>query len=226
MPTPLEVRGQLLTLTGEAVDTANDMLNRFSGPPEQVRWLLLEGIPPVIGYYAEGSAALAADFYDNRRHAAGVTSPYASEMVVSDRTVKIRRAVAWASAPLFVDDILTAADRLAEVVQPEVARPFRDTTLTNSHRDPASVGWRRITAPGGCKLCTMLADRGAVYRKDTARFAAHPNCNCSAEPVFGPNDTGETASAMQYVASQRRRSPEQRQQLRDFLNAHYEDFPG
>jgi hypothetical protein len=70
---------------------------------------------------------------------------------------------------------------------------------------------------GGCKLCRMLADRGAVYRHDTARFAAHPNCHCGAEPVFGANDTGETASVMQYVASKRNRTPAQQAELRDYL---------
>jgi hypothetical protein len=67
----------------------------------------------------------------------------------------------------------------------------------------------------------MLADRGAVYKESTARFASHPNCFCSAQPVFGENDTGEEASVIQYIASRRSRTPEQRAVLRDYLAANF-----
>ena len=39
-------------------------------------------------------------------------------------------------------------------------------------------------ASGGCRFCSMLAGRGEVYRADTARFASHPNCHCTAAPVM------------------------------------------
>jgi hypothetical protein len=181
---------------------------------------LLDGVPGLIDYYAEGSAALAADFYDEQRELAGVRDSYAAELVLVDRTVKIRRAIAWAAEPLALLDEELAGKRLAEVVQLESARPYRDTILSNQSRDPAAVGWKRITS-GGCKMCRMLADRGAVFKESTARFATHPNCHCSAAPVFGVNDTGEEASAIQYVASKRNRTPAQQAALRDYLNAFY-----
>jgi hypothetical protein len=139
---------------------------------------------------------------------------------IEDRTVKIRRAIAWSAEPLFEGDEVLAGARLAEVVQLDTARPFRQTVLENRRRDPEAVGWRRVTS-GGCKLCRMLADRGAVYRHDTARFAAHPSCHCGAEPVFGANDTGETASVMQYVASRRNRTAAQKADLRAYLDTYY-----
>ena len=66
----------------------------------------------------------------------------------------------------------------------------------------------------------MLSDKGAVFRAETARFAAHSNCHCSAAPVFNGQD-GEEANVMQYVASQKRRSEKDRARLREYLNANY-----
>lgn len=225
MPSPLETRAALKVLTGDAMSTASDVFNGTSGDPVARRLALLNDIPEVIGYYADGSAALAADFYDDRRTLAGVRAPFATQMVVADRVVKIRSAIAWSADPLFADDVDSALARLMEVVQPEVARPFRDTVLSNRRRDPESAGWRRITL-GGCPFCRMLADRGAVYKKETANFAAHPSCHCTAEPVFKGERLGPEASAMQYTASKRGRSQKQRDELRSYLNTYYEDFPG
>lgn len=220
LTTASESKAALQLVTGAAVDAVVTALGRLSGSPEQRRALLLDITPSVIAHYSDGSSALAADFYDDERERAAPPKLYIAEPVIVDRTVKIRRAVAWASDPLFGDKPELSSARLAEVVQLETARPYRDTILTNRKRDPSAVGWRRITA-GGCKLCRMLADRGAVYEDTTARFAAHANCKCTAQPVFSTDDYGDEASAMQYVASQARRTPEKQARLREFLNANY-----
>lgn len=220
MPSPRESRAELKRLTEAAVAEGGELLSRLPGTAEQRRALLLEGVPGLIDYFAEGSAALAADFYEEQRDLADVRETYTAELVLVDRTVKIRRAIVWAAAPLELLDEELAGKRLAEVVQLESARPYRDTITTNQSRDPAAVGWRRITA-GGCKLCRMLADRGAVYKESTARFATHPGCNCTAQPVFGANDFGEEASALQYMASRRSRTPAQREALRNYLDSFY-----
>lgn len=229
MTTASEAREALQLVTGEAIDVSTDLLSRVNGSPEVQRAALLEAVPEVIAYYSDGSSALAADYYEEERERAAVNSRFSAQAVVADRTVKVRRAVAWASEPLFeiaaAASSILAASRLTEVVQSEVARPFRDTITTNRKRDPDSVGWRRITA-GGCKFCRLLADRGAVYKASTVRFAAHTNCHCTAQPVFTTNDTGIEASVMQYRASQKTRTPKQRARLREYLNSFYENFPG
>lgn len=226
MPTALESREALQLITGEAVATGIELLNRTEGiAPEVRRAVMLDAVPDVVGYYSEGSAALAADFYDESRAAAEVATAYRAQTVVVDRTVKLRRAVAWASAPLFVEQFEEVTSRLAEVIQLDVARPYRDTMLLNTHQDAAAVGWRRVTR-GGCKFCRMLADRGSVYRKETADFAAHTNCHCTAEPVFVGQPAGPEASVMQYMASRKTRTPKQRAELRSFLESFYPDAPG
>lgn len=225
MLTALESKAALQLVTGSAVSAASALLANTSGSFEQRRAELLDGVPEVIAYYSAGSSALAADFYDDERELAAPPKLYLAEPIIPDRTVKIRRAIAWASEPLDADDLLTASGRLADVVQLESARPYRETILTNTKRDPSAAGWRRISG-GGCKLCRMLADRGAVYTDSTALFATHTNCKCSAQPVFSSGEVGEEASAMQYMASRKRRTPETRARLRDYLNTNYSDFPG
>lgn len=220
MTSARESRRALELLTGTAVDSGLQILKNTASQPQAWRAQLLDLVPEVIGYYSEGSAALAADFYDDERERVGVTRPFTTELVIDDRTVKIRRAIAWSADPLFAADEVAASKRLAEVIQFETAKPYRDTILGNRRRDPEAVGWQRITN-GGCKLCRMLADRGAVYKHDTVNFAAHPNCHCTAQPVFGVKDFGEEADVIQYMASRRNRTPKQRAELRGFLDSFY-----
>lgn len=217
MPSPEEARQALVLVTATASSTATDLV--AARAPDATRDRLLIAAPEIVTYYSDGSAALAADHYDDLRATANAPGRYTAEPVVRLREEKIRTGVLWSVEPLYrpePDEVL-AASRIAEVIQYETARPFRDTITTNTRRDPAAVGWQRITG-GGCKLCSLLAGRGAVYKESTARFATHPSCKCSAAPVF--DDTaGPEASVMQYVASQRKRSPQQQQRLREALAA-------
>lgn len=208
---------RLLTLLGDdAEDQVRWMLRRSSGQWESRRLQLLDTLPDVVGFYSEGSAALAADFYDDAR--VGAPGAYAASPVILDRTVKIRRGVAWASEPLSVDDDELAAARFAQLMRTEMARPYRDTILTNRKQDPACVGWKRITrGSASCKFCRMLAARGAVYREETATFASHDSCMCTAAPVFKGGTIGPEADTVQYMASKRRRSPKEKAFLRDYL---------
>jgi hypothetical protein len=221
MPTASESRQALRLVTGAAVTATLQVLGSLSGPPEAQRADLLDAVPSIIAYYSDGSAALAADFYDAERELAAAKRRFTAEPVIFARGEKIGRSVAWASKPLLGEDG-DVAGRLAEVVQYETARPFRDTITTNRRRDPEAVGWRRVTS-GGCRFCTMLAERGAVYRAETARFASHPNCHCAAQPVFKSNDTGEEASVVQYAASKRRTTEADRARVRAYLADNYGD---
>jgi hypothetical protein len=221
-----QVRSALNRLADYGVARLATVLPMLSGSPEAIRSDLLDLAPSVIFTYTDGSSALAADWYDDIREEASPPKLYLAEPVVADRSEKVRRMVAWASQPLFDGESMDkVALRLLPDVQKEIARPFRDTITTNSKRDPASVGWRRIASGQGCKFCRALSDKGAIYKESTARFAAHGNCHCSAAPVFDGQD-GPEADAMQYVASQRIRTPEEKQALRDYLNENHPDAPG
>ncbi|MDQ0726817.1 hypothetical protein [Microbacterium sp. W4I20] len=222
MVTALESKAQLTLLGDDAEDQVRWMLRRSSGSWESRRLQLLDTVPGVLAYYSEGSSALAADFYDDAR--VGTVGSYSAAPVILDRTVKVRRGVAWASEPLSIDDDELAAARFAQLMRSEMARPYRDTIITNRKQDPACVGWTRIARGAkSCKFCRMLADRGAVYRKETATFAAHDDCMCTASPVFKGGAMGPEADTMQYMASKRRRTPKEKAFLRDYLEGNYPD---
>ncbi len=221
MVTALESKAQLAVLSDDAGDTVRWMLRRSSGSFESRRLQMLDTVPDVAAYYSEGSAALAADFYDDARSGAKAIGKFRAEAVVLDRTVNIRRGVAWASEPLSTMDDEAAALRFAEIIQAEVTRPYRDTITTNRLRDPAAAGWKRVTSAGTkCGFCRMLAARGAVYKETTAYFAAHPNCRCTVAPVFGVGDVGPEADVIQYMASKRHHklSPKEKQRLKDAIS--------
>ena len=222
-----QVRSALNAFADSGVARLAAVLPSLTGSPDAVRADLLDLAPSVIFTYTDGSSALAADWYDDLRDDVRPSKAYAAEPVVADRAEKIGRMVAWASQPLFdgggTDQV---ALRLLPEVQKEIARPFRDTITTNTRRDPSAEGWRRVASGKGCKFCRFLSDRGSVYKQDTVHFAAHSNCHCSAEPVFQGLHVVE-ASPLQYVASKRYRTPEQRAannaKIRAYLAKHYGD---
>lgn len=221
MVSALESKAALIALTDHAADTVQWTLKRSSGSFESRRVQLLDTVPGVVGYYSEGSAALAADFYDESRADARAVGRFRAEGVVLDRTVKIRRGVAWASEPLSTMDDAAALARFEEIIRTELVRPYRDTITTNRLRDPSAAGWKRITSPGTkCGFCRMLAARGAVYRESTAYFAAHGNCRCTCAPVFGKQDVGPEADVIQYMASKRHHklSPKEKRRLKDAIS--------
>ena len=215
MPTAIQSRAALVLITTTAVTQVTRLIGSLSGSPETQRTDLLNAVPDLLAYFTAGSAALAADFYDDERERASARGRFTAEPIVKDRAEKLARAIAWATEPLFDPTDTTVTQRLAPVVQLETARPYRDTITTNRQRDPQAAGWRRVTS-GGCRFCRMLAGRGEVYRSNTARFASHANCHCTAQPVF-KGDPGDEAGVLQYVASQRRRSKADQERLRSYL---------
>lgn len=224
MTSASESRAALELVTTSAVAEAVSLPRRFNGSPDARRAALLEAVPALIAYYSDGTSALAADFYEEERELARVTSIFTATPIVVDRVEKQRRAVVWAVEPLFDPSLPASVEsRLAEVVQLETARPYRDTILGNRSRDPEAVGWKRLANPGACGFCRMLAGRGTVYRSRTVRFASHANCYCSAVPVFGKHDVGEPVSEFQYMASIRQQTPAQKARLREYLKANYPD---
>jgi hypothetical protein len=232
MPTsPEQVRTGLQLVTAAAISEVADVAGSYSDPAAKVT-ALFASTPLVIADYLDGSSALALDWYDELRDDSGPSSVFTSSPVTVLREAEIGNTVAWATQGLreaetqaLVDiDALAQKmlDDLAPFVQREVAAGFWDTITDNTKDDPDAVGWRRVARSGACPFCRMLADKGAVYRAEsTAHFAAHKSCHCGAEPKFRNGDYGPEATAMQYMASKKRRSAADKARLRDYLKANY-----
>lgn len=238
MPTPpSQVRAALAKVTAAAVADVLTVAGAADSPTE-IRDTLFAAVPLIVADYSDGTAALALDWYEDLRDAANPAHRFTPVPITEVRDEHLATTVAWSTASLYALRTSSAADvarlltqaveesmaLLLPEVQKEVAAGFRDTITGNADADPDAAGWQRFAQAHGCKFCQMLASRGAVYTKTSVRFAAHTNCLCVAGPSFDPH--APHASVLQYVASRRTRSEEQKAYLRDYLNENFPDAPG
>lgn len=194
--------------------------------PEAARDALLRFMPELTARYGEAAAVVAADFYDDLRAAEGVRGRYVARMAPTVPTEHVQRRVRFGAQHLFTENPGQTLTFLTGAATKYVLQPGRDTITTNAAEDPQAAGWHRETRPSrtytsGCDFCRMLATRGAVYKRATARFAPHDDCKCVAVPSWDAN--APEVDVMAYVASERtsRMSPAQRerhnQRVRDWI---------
>jgi hypothetical protein len=103
------------------------------------------------------------------------TSLYVTTVVAVKKSTMAGKTAQQAMTDAFVQSA-GAATRL-------VLDAGRDTIRKTTTNDPRTRGWQRVTS-GGCAFCEMLAGRGSVYTEESADFASHDHCACTAEPVY------------------------------------------
>jgi len=146
----------------------------------------------IVARYGQASAAGALDYYKAERVAAGVPGRPSLKLAPSPADSVIADAVSWATTDLYgpvtTETTDAAMARLDESVSQLVLDQGRDTIISAVRQDKYAKGWARVTEPGACSFCVMLALRAGVgllyYKKSTADFQVHDNCRCHAEPVF------------------------------------------
>lgn len=149
-------------------------------------------VQAVVNRYGRASATGALDFYRRQRIAAGVTSPVQLQVAPAPDKRIVEDAVGAATSSLYgtvtPESEQATLDSVSEAAAQLVLDQGRDTIIDNALLDPKAKGWVRVTEPGACSFCLMLAIRGGMgvlYRaENTADFKAHDNCRCHAEPVF------------------------------------------
>lgn len=193
--------------------------------PEAARDALLRFLPTLTDAYGDVAASVAADWYDDLREAAGVRSGYSVALAENTPHAAVRQRTRFGATHLFTDTPDQTLAFLTSAVSKYVLAPGWDTIQENSIRDPAASGWHREVRAGACKFCRMLAGRGAVYKKATAHFAAHDNCNCVALPSWDKN--APEVSTDQYVASERtsKMKPARREQHRERIQSYLDSMP-
>lgn len=245
MTTPSQIRSVLLRLTRRAKSDIRAVA-ASSTDPTTIRAALFVTTPAIVAEYADGSSALALEWYDELRDAAPTSSLFAPRpltLVTNDdvaaivaKTTSSIREIQEGFERQIDEAVVESVKLLEDETERLIANSFRETIAGNVKADPDAVGWKRFARPEACKFCLMLAARGAVYTEATARFAAHGavmagdrkggNCMCIAGPEFGGKETWVEATPMQYLASRRKRTAKQRAALREYLNQHYPDAPG
>lgn len=159
----------------------------------------ITAVQAVVDQYADTSAALAADWYEEQRDAAGVPGAFQAPLAERVPEGKTQASLRWATKDVWprepdeatpaqlepLDTRLAQAQAKAEqVAQKLVADQARETVTQAVRRDRQATGWARTAALGACSFCKMLAIRGAVYEQDTADFRAHNGCHCGVVPIF------------------------------------------
>lgn len=159
----------------------------------------LAAMNTIVAQYARTSAALAADFYDAQREAAGVPGPFTVPVADPPPDEQTEASLRWATKDLWprepdeatlaqlqpMDVRLAQAEKKAEqVAQKLVTDTGRGTVREAVRQDRQATAWARAAARGACAFCKLLASRGAVYKQDTAKFRAHDGCHCGVVPVF------------------------------------------
>jgi hypothetical protein len=171
-------------------------------------------VPGVVDTWALASSSLAANWYDDQREMADVSGRFAAitaplEGLGADALAGWGRELLVAPEP----DIAGARFRIEGGLQKRIVNSANQTITGSAERDPAARGYQRTTRGGACDFCRMVASRGAVYTRSSARFACHEHCFCGAVPAWG----GRELPMKSYKRSDRPSTPEDRARVREWI---------
>lgn len=169
------------------------------------------------------ASALANLYLRAHRQAAGVEAPVKvippmplsparieTNLVVTG-AVSVKRATLAGMTP--ESAMANALVQVTGASTRNVLNAARESVRFTSLADPSTVGWSRVTGGDACPFCRMVAGRGAVYSPETATFASHDHCSCSAQPEYG---TASTAVS-RYEPTNRVISEADRARTRDWI---------
>lgn len=152
--------------------------------------------------YRHASAQVAGDYYRHHRDTAlpdhhddvtpilagdpNTTALRTSLLVTGPVAIK----TATGNGRTLADAVRIAETRCEAAGARHVLGGGRGTITGTAARDPAAVGWARVTGPAPCWLCAMQASRGPDFK--TRRSALlksdgqvyHDGCACTVEPVY------------------------------------------
>lgn len=176
---------------------------------------LTAAVEAIVAQYGRGSSAAALNSYRMQRREAGILGRPSLRMPPLPTHEAVTATVEHVLTPLYGPPDQQATDSAEQALESSVERLVLDQGLTAIidavQSDKAARGWARVTEPGACYFCALLATRGAVYKTQaTADFRAHVKqpdgsggtCRCHAEPVF--NAYEPTAQARQWMADHKR----------------------
>lgn len=167
----------------------------------------------LVEQYGRTSSALAAEWFDAQRAAAGAPGPFTVPVADPPPSEQTESGLRWATKDLWdraeaeasvaQQEPLTvrlerALDKADGVAQKLVADQGRATLRQAVQQDRGAVAYARAAALGGCSFCKLMASRGAVYKDaqtagrdandrftgDASVVKFHDNCHCTIIPVF------------------------------------------
>lgn len=211
--------------TAQQLRDAIDHLSALSADDLAVIWrqvstadvardALMDVLPALIDAYGTASATVAAEWYDQRREAAGVGRRFQANPAGLRGGGGGQELARWGVGPLFSEspDFARAQQLVTGGLQLRIANAARDTVTGAAIADPSARGWQR-QAFRGCPFCQMLAGRGSVYGESSADFAAHDHCHCVAVPAF----EGQPKPVQPYKPTDKNITDADRARVREYL---------
>lgn len=170
----------------------------------------------VTGYHGQSAEAAARFYQQARTHA--IESPTPSTLIQRAAVPSIEwmsRAFGFSGPGMLSRDLVRPNTALSTTLgtASRIALDGGRTTVEKTvKRDPAAVGWYRITDGAPCAFCALVASRGIVYKDEMTagrtadrkfigdgEFKYHNDCGCSAAPAFSRN---QELPAMSKLAAQ------------------------
>lgn len=151
-------------------------------PESEMLAALRDVLPAALDTYASAASVAASDSYDAARVAAEVAGSFEA-IVAPVRDLGASMLIEWTTEKAKSSESLRSY--VEGGVQRRLMNTANETVTLSAVEDPQARGWRRTTRVGACDFCRMVAGRGAIYRKSTARFSCHNDCYCSAVPSWG-----------------------------------------
>ena len=174
-----------------------------SGPTQaaNARDAYLRLVPDLVAQYGEMASAVAADWYEAQRQAAGIGGAFTVALQASPYVDAVEGTVRRTAGALWTDTPEAMLTGLRPAVGKYVLAAGRATITRAADKDPRAYGWSRVGSGGSCRFCLMLIGRGAVYRESSVHFASHKGCDCCAVPSWDANAPEVEVDV--YQASQR-----------------------
>lgn len=173
----------LAALSAKAAEELRTWVTRQGGLAAVDRRLLIDYAYALATKYGEGTAALAAAWYDAMAEISGQVLP-AAEVAATATYADTARAVNGVLKFSENEELLGGAlERLVKL-------PGADTTLNNAIRDGADVAW--IPMGETCAFCIALASRGwqtasrRLLKQGHAEHI-HANCDCTYAVRYSPD---------------------------------------
>ena len=145
----------------------------------------------LVDTYGDTSAAVAAEWYEGLREAAGIPTGFQAQLGDPVPPAAVESRIRYGAGHLWTDTPEQTLAFAENAVSGYVLQPGRDTITRSVASDPSRPRWARVpTGAKTCAFCLTMASRGAVYRtKKTASSTAngdryHGRCDCVPTPMF------------------------------------------
>ena len=167
---PEKVRRAQSTLSAAATADLRKVWPRLlTMRPDNMAEALALVLEEFAGKYGSASAALAAEWFEERREDAKAAGSFRAQVAAIPPAERMEILARWGVGPLFgaSPDPVTALNLVTGGLTRIVLNAGRDTIVQSTALDPAGPRYARHASANACAFCAMLATRGAVYTSET-----------------------------------------------------------